>query len=191
MTEVRPDKSGDFESVDFSTHVVLQSNDPTPVYYSMLREASMMSGLIKDMLEDQEKDVQTVIPLPNVNGRTLKYVIQYMEHHYNNLPARIEKPLRGKLDDDSYSLISRWDRDFLYTDLVKGGDEKQHELLVDCIMAANFLNLKELLDLTIACLASMFKGKTVEQMRETFGFRNELSPEEEAKFRAEFSWCEE
>eukprot|EP00906_Rhabdomonas_costata_P012201 RCo017427 len=194
MTEVRPDKSGDFESVDFSTHVVLQSNDPTPVYYSMLREASMMSGLIKDILEDQDKDdkdEEKVIPIPNVNARTLKYVIQYMEHYYMSPPPPLEKRLSGKLSDEDYTLISKWDKEFLYTDLVKGGDEKQHGLLIDVIMAANFLNMKELLDLTIAALASIFKGKTVEQMRETFGIHNQVSPEEEAKFREEFKWIEE
>ena len=56
-----------------------QSNDTKPVEFAVSREAAKMSGLIKDMLEDQEQEENAVIPVPNVNGRTLKYVIQYME----------------------------------------------------------------------------------------------------------------
>mmetsp|Transcript_135408 Transcript_135408/g.234852 ORF Transcript_135408/g.234852 Transcript_135408/m.234852 type:complete len:100 (-) Transcript_135408:228-527(-) len=73
-------------------------------------------------------------------------------------------PLKGKVDD----VISQWDKNFLYTNLIKGGDEKQHELLIDCIFAANFLNIKDMLDLICAALASMIKGKTPEQIRTLF-----------------------
>lgn len=180
-------EGGDYSSVDFSKNVVLQSNDQKPVEYVVDRDASKLSGLIKDMLDDQEDDQQTVIPIPNVNGRTLRYVIEYCEHHWNNKADPIEKPLRGKIED----VISAWDKQFLFTDLVKGGDEKQHELLIDVIMAANFLNIKDLLDLTCATVASMIKGKTPEQIRALFNIENDFTPEEEEKIREENRWCEE
>jgi S-phase kinase-associated protein 1 len=184
MTEI---EAGNHDNLDFKTHIVLQSNDSKPVEYLVTREAAVMSGLIKDMLEDQEQDTKTVIPIPNVNGRTLKYVIQYMEHHHNNKAEPIEKPLKGKIED----FISEWDKKFLYTDLVKDNDEKQHELLIDCIMAANFLNIKDMLDLTCACVASMIKGKTPEQIRTLFNIENDFTPEEEERIREENRWCEE
>jgi len=187
MSENYEIPAGNYTGVDFKTHVVLQSNDAKPLEFSILREGAAMSGLIKDMLEDQEGDDQTVIPLPNVNGRTLKYVVQYLMHHYNNKAEPIEKPLKGKVDD----VISEWDKAYLYTDLVKGGDEKQHELLIEVIMAANFLNIKDLLDLTCACVASMIKGKTPEQIRSLFNIENDFTPEEEEKIREENRWCEE
>eukprot|EP00995_Heteronema_vittatum_P009212 NODE_450_length_1373_cov_184.994713_g325_i0.p2 GENE.NODE_450_length_1373_cov_184.994713_g325_i0~~NODE_450_length_1373_cov_184.994713_g325_i0.p2 ORF type:complete len:204 (+),score=80.98 NODE_450_length_1373_cov_184.994713_g325_i0:55-612(+) len=184
MSEI---EAGNYSSVDFKTHLVLQSNDTKPVEFSVSREAAKMSGLIKDMLEDGDQDDQTVIPIPNVTGRTLKYVIQYIEHHHNNKAEPIEKPLKGKIED----VISEWDKKFLFTDLVKGGDEKQHELLIDCIMAANFLNIKDMLDLTCACVASMIKGKQPEQIRTLFNIENDFTPEEEEKIREENRWCEE
>jgi S-phase kinase-associated protein 1 len=176
-----------YDGVNWSTHIVLQSNDARPVEYKVLREAAKMSGLIKDMLEDQAEGDQTIIPVPNVTGRTLKYVVEYMEHHHNNRPETIEKPLKGKIDD----VISEWDKAFLFTDLVKDHDEKQHELLIDVIMAANFLNVKDLLDLTCATVASMIKGKTPEQIRALFNIENDFTPEEEEKIREENRWCEE
>eukprot|EP00996_Jenningsia_fusiforme_P004254 NODE_5067_length_722_cov_105.976226_g4704_i0.p1 GENE.NODE_5067_length_722_cov_105.976226_g4704_i0~~NODE_5067_length_722_cov_105.976226_g4704_i0.p1 ORF type:complete len:188 (-),score=43.03 NODE_5067_length_722_cov_105.976226_g4704_i0:97-660(-) len=180
-------EAGNYANIDFKTHIVLQSNDTKPIEYSVLREAAKMSGLIKDMLEDQDSQEETVIPLPNVNGRTLKFVIQYIEHHYNNKAEPIEKPLKGKVED----VISEFDRLFLYTELIKDGDEKQHELLIDCIMAANFLNIKDMLDLTCAAVASMIKGKTPEQIRALFNIENDFTPEEEEKIREENRWCEE
>ena len=175
------------DGVEWDKFIVLQSNDATPVEYKVSREAAKMSGLIKDMLDDQSEGEQAVIPVPNVNGRTLKYVVQYMEHHHNQRAEPLEKPLRGKIED----VISEWDKQYLFTDLVKDHDEKQHELLIDVIMAANFLNVKELLDLTCACVASMIKGKTPEQIRALFNIENDFTPEEEEKIREENRWCEE
>jgi S-phase kinase-associated protein 1 len=185
--EIERDENGNWPNVDFSTHIILQSNDTKPVEYAVLREAVKMSGLIKDMLEDQDAEESTLIPLPNVSGKTMKYVIQYMEYHWNNRAEPIEKPLKGKVED----VISEWDKKFLYTDLIKEGDEKQHELLIDGIMAANFLNIKDMLDLTCAAVASMIKGKTPEQIRALFNIENDFSPEEEEKIREENRWCEE
>jgi S-phase kinase-associated protein 1 len=175
------------DGVEWDKYIVLQSNDPRPVEYKVSREAAKMSGLIKDMLDDQSEGDQTIIPVPNVSGRTLKYVVAYIEHHHNQRADPLEKPLRGKIED----VISEWDRQFLFTDLVKDHDEKQHELLIDVIMAANFLNVKELLDLTCACVASMIKGKTPEQIRALFNIENDFTPEEEEKIREENRWCEE
>eukprot|EP00759_Apiculatamorpha_spiralis_P059046 PhF_6_TR9632/c0_g1_i1/m.14873/K03094/SKP1, CBF3D; S-phase kinase-associated protein 1 len=176
-----------YAGINWATELVLQSNDAKPIEFKVSREAAKMSGLIKDMLEDHGEGENTVIPIPNVNGKTLQYVLEYIEHHVNNRADPIEKPLKGKIDD----VIADWDKQFLYKDLVRGGDEKQHELLIDVIMAANFLNIKDLLDLTCATVASMIKGKTPEQIRALFNIENDFTPEEEEKIREENRWCEE
>jgi len=181
-----PEEITTHDGIDFSRYVVLQSNDnPKPIEFKVSREAARMSGLIKDMLEDQEGEA--VIPVPNVSGRTLKYVLEYVEHHYNNRAEPIEKPLKTKIDD----VICEWDKNYLFTDLVKNHDEKQHETLIDVIMAANFLNIKDLLDLTCACVASMIKGKSPDQIRALFNIENDFTPEEEEKIKEENRWCEE
>jgi len=177
-----------YTGVDWQKFIVVQSNDATPVEYKVLREAVVgMSGLLHDMLEDQTVGEECLIPVPNVNGATLKYVLEYVNYHYNQRADPIEKPLKGKIED----VIGQWDKTFLNTDLIRGGDEKQHEVLIDVIMAANFLNVKDLLDLTCASVASMIKGKTPEQIRALFNIENDFTPEEEEKIREENRWCEE
>jgi S-phase kinase-associated protein 1 len=177
-----------YDGVDWAKFIVLQSNDqPTPVEYKLSRELAMASSLIKDMLEDATEGEQTVIPIPNASGKTLAHVISYMEHHENNKAEPIEKPLKVKIDD----VISEWDKAFLFTELIKDHDEKQHEVLINVIMAANFLNIKDLLDLTCAAVAGMVNGKTTEQIRTLFNIVNDFSPEEEARLKEEAKWCEE
>jgi len=145
------------------------------------RRAILMSGLIKDMLEEQDEeedeDVPT-IPTPNVESKPLKKVIEYVMYHHVNPADEIEKPLKGKIED----VISDWDQKFIEID---------QSLLIELIMAANYLNIKDLLDLTCAKVASMLKGKSPEQIREMFGIENDFTPEEEAKIREENKWCEE
>ena len=67
----------------------------------------------------------------------------------------------------------------------------EQELLFELILAANYMDIKSLLDLTCAKVASMIKGKSPEEIRQTFNIVNDFTPEEEAKVREENKWCEE
>jgi len=61
--------------------------------------------------------------------------------------------------------------------------------LFDLILAANYLNIQSLLDLTCQSVADMIKGKTPEQIRETFNIKNDFSPEEEEEIRKQNQWA--
>lgn len=53
------------------------------------------------------------------------------------------------------------------------------------------MDIKPLLDLCCAKVASMIKGKTPEAIRKTFNIVNDFTPEEEAAIIAENKWAEE
>ena len=55
--------------------------------------------------------------------------------------------------------------------------------------AANYLNIKSLLDLTCQTVADMIKGKTPEEIRKTFNIKNDFTPEEEEEVRRENQWA--
>uniref|UniRef100_A0A8I5NMQ8 S-phase kinase-associated protein 1 n=1 Tax=Papio anubis TaxID=9555 RepID=A0A8I5NMQ8_PAPAN len=57
--------------------------------------------------------------------------------------------------------------------------------------AANYLNIKGLLDVTCKTVANMIKGKTPEEIHKTFNIKNDFTEEEEAQVRKENQWCEE
>ena len=55
--------------------------------------------------------------------------------------------------------------------------------------AANYLDIKSLLDLTCQTVADMIKGKTPEEIRKTFNIKNDFTPEEEEEVRRENQWA--
>merc|ERR1719398_678473 len=85
-------------------------------------------------------------------------------------------------DADMSKVVDKWDADFV--------DIKQ-ELLFELILAANYMDIKPLLDLTCAKVASMIKGRTPDEIRKIFNISSDFTPEEEIKVRADNPWLEE
>lgn len=57
--------------------------------------------------------------------------------------------------------------------------------------AANYLDIKALLDVGCKTVANMIKGKSPEEIRKTFNIQNDFTPEEEDQIRRENEWAEE
>ena len=55
--------------------------------------------------------------------------------------------------------------------------------------AANFLDIKGLLDLTCQAMADMIKGRSPEEIRKTFDMMNDFSPEEEEEIIRDNQWA--
>lgn len=63
------------------------------------------------------------------------------------------------------------------------------DTVLETFQAANYLNIKSLLDLTCQTVADMLKGKTPEEIRKTFNIKNDFTPEEEEEVRRENAWA--
>lgn len=138
-----------------------------------------MAGLIKDMIEDEDGDSNEVIPLPNIEeSETLKKVISYCEYHHKEKAVEIEKPLKDFKDS-----VCDWDFNFVNVEF--------EPTLKKMMMAANYINCKDMLDLCCAKVATMIKGKSPEEIRALFDIVNDFTPEEEEKIREENKWVEE
>ncbi|ORM40390.1 Skp1-related protein [Babesia sp. Xinjiang] len=99
--------------------------------------------------------------------------------------------------DELADVVCPWDLEFVNVDkellfelmLVSRLLQQKHD--GNAIQAENFLDIKPLLELTCAKVASMIKGKTPDEIRDEFNIVNDFTPDEEAMIRQENKWCEE
>lgn len=103
------------------------------------------SQLLKNMIEDNA--VEEDIYLPNVKSAPLKKIIEYCEHYKTSDPPEIEKPLpKNTLKE----LVDPWDEQFI--------NIATQEDLLELLLAANYLDIKSLIELCCAKVATMIKG---------------------------------
>ena len=88
------------------------------------------------------------MPLSDVKSAVLAKVIEFCKHHVDQRLPEIEKPLRS---NNLAEIVPEWDAKFV---------DIEQEVLFELILAANYMDIKSLLDLTCAKVASMIKGKT-------------------------------
>jgi S-phase kinase-associated protein 1 len=136
-------------------------------------EVAFLSQTIKNLVEDS--GAEDAIPLPNVSARVLAKVLEYCRYHHQAAAAADGAKLEA--DGDA---VKQWDAEFVRVD---------QAMLFDLILAANYLNIKALLDLTCETVAGMIRGKTPEEIRRTFNIKNDFTPEEEEEVRRENQWA--
>ncbi|KAL9099294.1 MAG: hypothetical protein Q9163_005181 [Psora crenata] len=179
--------------------IKLQSSDRVDIVVE--REVAERSILIKNMMEDVGEQAMTeAIPIPNVNETVLHKVIEWCQHH------RADPPMTTEDDSDSRKKttdIDEWDQKFMQVD-----QEMLFEIILVChssaaiprvphiltsrvAQAANYLDIKALLDVGCKTVANMIKGKSPEEIRKTFNIQNDFTPEEEDQIRRENEWAEE
>ncbi|KAF7298037.1 FAD-binding protein [Mycena chlorophos] len=173
------------------------------------KEVVERSVLIRNMLEDVGESDQP-IPLPNVSSSVLKKACEhasfsfiaaqssvvtksvgcrYLASKHCELIAIKGEPLPQPDADQSQDEtrkrttdISEWDQKFITVD---------QEMLFEIILAANYLDIKQLLDVGCKTVANMIKGKTPEEIRKLFNIVNDFTPEEEAQIKKENEWAED
>ncbi|KAI3875921.1 hypothetical protein MKW92_030490 [Papaver armeniacum] len=111
-----------------SKMVSLRSSDGVP--FDVEEAVALQSQTIKHIIEDG-------IPLPNVTSNILAKVLEYCKKHVGDIP----KGNDGKVEDPE---LQQWDAEFVKVD---------QDTLLDLILAANYLNIKHLLNLTCQTVA--------------------------------------
>jgi len=161
-----PDDIGGLDDDDEGSITLVSKPGDNEQKFTIDKKFAFISVLVKTSIENDSS--ATEVPLPGVEGPVLKLVQNYMKHHRGVEPGIIEKPLRSKVMKDVCK--DAWDAQ--YIDGI-GVDRQQ---LYDLILAANYMDIKSLLHLGCAKVASLIKGQPLEKIKDilsTTGKREE------------------
>lgn len=170
--------------------VVLKSSDDQKfvVERKVADKSLLIKRLIDDLIDDDDDDDDddndensdgndVVIPVPNVRSTILKKVLEWAEHHKDTVfPDVDDEDVRNSMP------VDEWDQKFLEVD---------QEMLYEIILAANYLNIRPLLNAGCKVVAEMIRGKSPEEIRKVFSIENDFTPEEEAAIKRENEWAED
>ena len=127
------------------THVKLVTSEGEKIEVDVA--VASRSVLIKGMIDDA--GVEEDIPLPNVKKNILAKVVEFCTYLGDHPPPEIEKPLRSNNLND---VTTQYYADFV---------NLEQEVLFELILAANYLDIKPLLELSCAKVASVIKNKSI------------------------------
>lgn len=125
------------------------------------RTSAMMCNLVKSILEGDQEVKR--IEIKKVTADILELVVRYLEHHKGKVPAEIAKPIRSvkmeKIVEDD------WDATY-----INGMPKKT---IFQVILAANYMDIKSLLHLGCAKIATLIKGKSPEEIKKILSEEDE------------------
>ncbi|KAF1760781.1 hypothetical protein GCK72_009031 [Caenorhabditis remanei] len=136
-----------------------------------IKQSKTLNDLVSNLQYNAEEGESTeVIPMDNIKEPTLVKVRDWCEKHKG-------EPI--PVDDESVPknvTIPEWDEEFLKID----NDELFH-----LILAANYLDIKQLLNYACKKVALMAKGKSPEELRAIFAIPTDEEDEAAEKAAAE------
>lgn len=139
-----------------------------------LRKATVIKMMLDDLKIGQDPTVEVdedVIPLPNLTEQCMEKLLEWCKKHKDD----VDPP---ESDDFNFKdEIDEWDLQFLKMD---------DGTLFDLILAANYLDIKGLLDITTTYVARLITDlKTPEEIRKRFNIKNDLTPEDIEQIKEE------
>ncbi len=160
--------------MDVEKTIKVKSSDGVVVELSS--KAAARSGLLRGIIEDYPEDSE--FPINNVTGSVLEKVKEYLVHYENEEPPIISKPLKSNKFEEC---ATEWDKNFV---------GNNNDTALSLILAANFMDIKPLLELISANIACKLRGTTTESIRKDFGI-NELNQAEKAQIEKDKLYLEE
>ncbi|ORZ32094.1 Skp1 family, dimerization domain-domain-containing protein [Catenaria anguillulae PL171] len=169
--------------IDPNLPIKLMTSDHVEV--SLPHKLAVRSNLLKNMLSDMDDlDALGPIPLPNIDEAMFKKILSFLEHHKDEEYPEPDPNADEyeELEKLRQSAVDPWDREYYGTDVT---------YMSRIVVAANYLDIKPLLDLGCKLLAQEIdKCKDDEEIRAKFGFPDDLSQAEKEQIRKEFAWAD-
>eukprot|EP00808_Paulinella_micropora_P020684 g47307.t1 len=114
------------------------------------------------------------VQLLYIEASILEKIVQWMVYHIDKPPPQLSRPLVSSSLKECG--VDSFDVRFVDTD---------QATIFRLMLAANYMDINDLLVLACAKLASWIRGKSPEQVRRTFNIRSDYTLEEEEQIRRE------
>jgi len=141
------------EDTAADTLILVSCDESNAAEYTIARESALMCNLVKSIIEG-DSEVKK-IEIKKVSQDILKLIVEYLIHHKGKTPAEIAKPIRSvkmeKIVEDE------WDAQFI--------NKMAKRTIFQIILGANYMDIKSLLHLGCAKIATMIKGKSPEEIK--------------------------
>eukprot|EP00529_Nitzschia_sp_RCC80_P036447 CAMPEP_0113482240 /NCGR_PEP_ID=MMETSP0014_2-20120614/22817_1 /TAXON_ID=2857 /ORGANISM="Nitzschia sp." /LENGTH=191 /DNA_ID=CAMNT_0000375751 /DNA_START=120 /DNA_END=695 /DNA_ORIENTATION=+ /assembly_acc=CAM_ASM_000159 len=174
----------------------MPDEDGVAMTYELPYKAAELSEFLKDAagdsIEEEEdddddddnnnnksNDKMVTVEVSRVRGKCLGKVVEFLCHYAEEPMKEIPTPLGGSSFNEV--MDQEWYQTFV------ADDNLGQDMLFDMLTAANFMGIKELLDLTCLKVTFQLTGKSAEEIRQILRLP-ELTPEEEATARQEHRW---
>lgn len=131
--------------------------------FEVKEAVAVKSQIFKFLVEDGCCNAK--IPVFNVNGKTLARVFQWCEKHADPTVTEDE--------------LNKYDVDFI---------DVGQAVLYDLLVAADYLEIEELLKQATMRVADIIKGKSSDEIRRTLNIKKDFTPEEEEEIEKENAW---
>jgi len=141
-----------------------------------LKHSTYLSSSLDTLQMDKLDDIDETAAVPiliDIQGTTLGKIVEYCEYHLGAEQAEVGQTISA----------DEWDKIFC-------ASLSQSDLF-DIILASQYIGHRPLLDLSCKVVANMIKGKSPQEIRQTFNIKNDFTPEEDDQVRRENEWCEE
>ena len=162
--------------------LVTQENEEFEVNEDIVSLSTFIRSMVGNeerQEQEEERGMKKRIPLENVSSCVLEKVIEFMTMFHQTKMNEVPKPL----PTNNLSL-------YVQTEFVTFINSTKLDVLMKLITAANYLDIKPLLELGCTKVACMIKGKSPEVIRETFGMVQDVTDDELKMVREDNVWNE-
>ena len=137
--------------------------------------------MLEDLGVEKNNDVdevKEVLPLPNIDSEVLRKVIDWCEQHKNVPdPEKEEESKDGERKQKQIVKLEGWEEEFMST--INYLNEQGQSILFDVIIAANYLHIQGLIDITTMEVARKMEScKSPEEIRKMFNSENDLETDD-------------
>ena len=182
-------------------NIVLKSNDEKE--YQVDYDIAVYSITIQNVIAEFKDETSCIdigaIPLPNVSSFAIENIITWITYHYENndfVKYKVEKEtIKECIDNPDITThnhgmyerfqrikrpISEWDQEFF--------SNFTFDQNVELLLAANYLDIKMMINTISKYIASIWRSKSIQEIKSFHGFDREFTPLEIANVEEKYPW---